>query len=267
MSLRSLKGSGCRHSTSHAQASTPKKESRHPLLTRRKTWRFPSTMLNSIFPKAPNLDRSCELRCSGLCLEQLCVLHLPRLVRLHVSVLGQPLRDLLVGVSGYLDQRRRAFLVVVRVPEGNALAQLACAPGAPDPVDVALHVTCHVEVDHVRHPLDVQPPRRHVRCNQELGLAGDKVLDSLVAVRLLLVAVDRARAHPLVPQRVGEIVDTALGVGKHDHARLFSQLQQQLPQLRVLLVVGRLNEALLDRLIGLKLALLVLAHHDLDHVG
>jgi hypothetical protein len=52
----------------------------------------------------------------------------------------------------------------------------------------------------VRHPLDVEAARSNVRGNHQRPLARHEHFQGLVALRLLLVAVDAARAQAFVPE-------------------------------------------------------------------
>ena len=63
-------------------------------------------------------------------------------------------------VLARFTQRRRALLIVVRVPERDALPRRARPPRPPDPVHVRLHVPRHVVVHHVRDALMSSPARR-----------------------------------------------------------------------------------------------------------
>mmetsp|Transcript_62952 Transcript_62952/g.130845 ORF Transcript_62952/g.130845 Transcript_62952/m.130845 type:complete len:268 (-) Transcript_62952:150-953(-) len=198
--------------------------------------------------------------------DEIGVLRLPLLARLHLLVLEQKLRDLLQCVASNLDESGCAFFVVVRVPECDALANLPRPPRPPDAVDVALDVPRHVKVDHVRHPLDVQAPRCYIRCHHEHGFSVGKVDDCLVTLVLLPVPVDRTRAHAFVPERVGQVLDAALGVCKAQHTRFLRERGEQLPQLRVLLIVRRLHKHLLDRPIRFKLPIRVPPDNHLDGI-
>src|ERR1700730_6097179 len=69
-----------------------------------------------------------------------------------------------------------------RQSEGAAFAPGAA--GAADTVDVVLGVDRHVEIEHMRHPLDVEATSRHVAGDQQTDLAFLEALQCLGALGL-----------------------------------------------------------------------------------
>ena len=53
-----------------------------------------------------------------------------------------------------------------RRQERDADAAAACAAGSPDAVRVGVAVLGRVVVDHMRDPIDVDPARRDIRCDE-----------------------------------------------------------------------------------------------------
>ena len=56
-------------------------------------------------------------------------------------------------------------------------------------------VAGRVEVDHVRDPVDVDPARGEVGCDERVDITGLKADERAVALALRLVAVDRDHFH------------------------------------------------------------------------
>mmetsp|Transcript_19460 Transcript_19460/g.67836 ORF Transcript_19460/g.67836 Transcript_19460/m.67836 type:complete len:459 (-) Transcript_19460:643-2019(-) len=146
------------------------------------------------------------------------------------SNLCQLLRHLLAGLLQQLDQRRRAL--VLRAPQREGPARLACTASAPD----AMHEVLHSSACRLLHAAevvdadegdawDVQAPSSDIRRNQYRPLAschvGAELAQHFLALPLLLVAVDGAAPHAFVRvlELLLEAVATSLGPCK-DHRAL-----------------------------------------------
>ena len=99
------------------------------------------------------------------------------------AVLG---RDRLPGQA--LDVAQQIALLRVAKRDGDARGAGACR--AADAVDIALRHVRQLEVDDVRHQVDVDAARGDVGGNQRPDLRGAKGRQRLLALRLALVAVD-----------------------------------------------------------------------------
>src|SRR4051812_38658977 len=102
-------------------------------------------------------------------------------------------RELVVQLQVAGD--RAHVLRLVAHHEGDADAGASRAAGAPDAVHVGIAILGHVELDHVRHALDVETAGRDVRGHQRVHLAALEAGQRLLALRLRLVAVHRDGAH------------------------------------------------------------------------
>ena len=90
--------------------------------------------------------------------------------------------------------------------------------GASRPVQVVLVVARGIEVDHRRDRIDMDAPRGHVGCDQCLGAAGRKRLESPGSLVLGASAVHGNRTDPQLLELLGEPVGTVAGTGEHDGA-------------------------------------------------
>src|SRR4051812_21160459 len=111
---------------------------------------------------------------------------------------------------------------LVRRYECERLANLTCAGGPPNPVDVIIRSLGHVEVDHVAQRFDVDPARGDVGGHQNLVLA---ILESGKrggALALRPVAVNSLRLDAALHQLLGESVGSVLGAREHQRLRHLS---------------------------------------------
>ena len=106
---------------------------------------------------------------------------------------------------------------VLRRDQRDRLAGQSGAAGAADAVHVVLGRMRHVEVDHLRQPLDVQPARGDVGGDQHRGLARLEVLERRLALGLRLVAVDRVGVDVVAAQLVREAVRADARAGEDQH--------------------------------------------------
>src|SRR5437868_9903933 len=89
-----------------------------------------------------------------------------------------------------LDVAQIAALIRAAESDGDAVG--AGARGAPDAVDILLGHVGQVEVDDMADAGNVDPAGGDVGCDQHRHVAGLEAGESALALRLALVAVDRA---------------------------------------------------------------------------
>ena len=92
----------------------------------------------------------------------------------------------------------------------------ADAAGAANAVHVDFGRRRQVEVDHVRHVIDVETARGDVGGHQDVGLLAPEQLHDAIALLLHHAAVQRLRAVAVRVQRVGELVDLDPRPAEHD---------------------------------------------------
>ena len=117
---------------------------------------------------------------------------------------------------GALDVAQVAALV--RAAEGDRDAVGAGARGAADAVDILLGNVGQVEVDDVADARDVDPARRDVGRDQHRHVAGLERGDRALALRLALVAVDRAGGDAGGLEHAHDLVGAVLGAAEHQRA-------------------------------------------------
>jgi hypothetical protein len=118
---------------------------------------------------------------------------------------------------------------------------------ASDAVHVRLRHVRQVEVDDVRHPVDVDPPRRDIGGHQHAQVTTLKIVERPRARPLRLVAVDRRGPHAALLEELDDPVGPVLGPTEHQRAGDRPALQQRQQQLR-LVRLGDEVQALLDLL-------------------
>ncbi len=148
-------------------------------------------------------------------------------------------RDLLLDIGLDVGQRHRIALA----READRIALGAQARGAADAVHVVLGIERQVEVEHVRHPIDMQAARGHVGGHQQFQLAGLELLQQRLALLLRHVAGQHADAVAGALQRARHALDERLGVDEH-HGACALAARQQADQQRDLLLVGRVIQLL-----------------------
>ncbi len=111
-------------------------------------------------------------------------------------------------------------------------------------MDIVLGRMRHVEIDHLRQPLDVEAARGDVGGDQHRGLAGLEIFQRDQALGLRLVAVDGVGVDVVAPQLVREAVRADARAAEDQH----------------LVELARLDE------VGEELALL-LARHGMQHMA
>ena len=119
--------------------------------------------------------------------------------------LGRQLADFDLLLGQPLDVLEEPLLARRRQRDRHAFT--ADAARAPDAVHVHLRRRRQVEVDHMRHVLDVEPARGHVGGHEDVGLLAAEQLHHAVALLLHHAAVQRLRAVAMRVERVGELVD------------------------------------------------------------
>ncbi len=150
--------------------------------------------------------------------------------------------------------------VLGRGDEGDGHARPTHPAGAPDAVHVGFRVLRHVEVDHVSHVADVQPPGGHVGRDQVREALIPKPVHDLVALSLGKVAVQPFHVVAEGLQFPRELVDVTLGAAEDDGAGAFLLIVEESRESIDLLVLGHLVEDLLGFLQGQRLR-----HHRHRH--
>merc|ERR1712066_1085863 len=88
--------------------------------------------------------------------------------------LHAPIGHILVCFLGDLDQSWGTFHIICLVPKCDRHSSGACTPCASDPMHVTFHIPCHVIIDHMRDPLDVQSTSAYISGKEEPTLARGK---------------------------------------------------------------------------------------------
>mmetsp|Transcript_15769 Transcript_15769/g.37678 ORF Transcript_15769/g.37678 Transcript_15769/m.37678 type:complete len:349 (-) Transcript_15769:826-1872(-) len=154
-----------------------------------------------------------------------------------------------------LARLHQDLLQILREPrvlgrdEGRSVPIVARAPGTADAMHVVLDLVRHVVVDHHRHIRDVDAARAHVRRHQHLLLARPERPQRRLSLRLRPVAVNRNRREALAVEELLQHVCLALRGNEHQHALPLHALRHEHvdEQVRLLLVVARVDDALHDR--------------------
>ena len=110
---------------------------------------------------------------------------------------------------------------------------------------VVFGIERHIEVEHGRHILDVQPARRHVGTHQQIDFAFFEGVERLQTFILALVAMQCGGFQAFPLQRTGQARAAQLAVYKHKgllHAALLQNLMQRV----AFVVVADAVETLLD---------------------
>src|SRR6185312_9019029 len=126
----------------------------------------------------------------------------------------------------------------------HADAVLAGTTRPTDAMDVGLMVAWRVEVDHVRDPVHVDPPRRDIGRNESIDLSGLEARQRAVALSLGLIAMDRHDLEAVRLEALDEPVGAALGA--HENHRPLAVPRELLDQRLDALLVAHLDEAVLD---------------------
>ena len=130
----------------------------------------------------------------------------------HLAAGGN--RDL--AADQFLDRAEKRHFV--GTAEGNCRARTAGTRRPADTMHIALRIVGHVVVEDVGDARDVDAARGDVGRNQVAQPAGTEGGKHPLALRLALVAVDRLRGHPRLPQDLDELVGAVLGAGKDEGA-------------------------------------------------
>src|SRR5205814_7110752 len=84
----------------------------------------------------------------------------------------------------------------VAVAKGDGASRCARAPGAANPVDVALGDVGHIEIHDEGNTLDVDSPCGDIRGHEDRRNPATEALERLLTRTLALVAVDRRDPEP-----------------------------------------------------------------------
>ncbi len=131
--------------------------------------------------------------------------------------------------------------------EGNRDPGRSGARGAADAVDILFGNFGQIEIDHVADPGNVDPARRDVGRDQHFHLAGAEHGDGPFALRLRLVAVDRARGDTGRGQLADDLVGAMLGAAEDERALDRLLLQNHRQQRRLFRLIDE-GDALFDAL-------------------
>ena len=111
-----------------------------------------------------------------------------------------------------------------RLPRSSGLQKAIAIPAAPgtrgaaDAVDILLRDVGQVEVHDMADARDVDPTRSDVGGDQHPHLAGLERGDRALALRLALVAVDRAGGDAGGFELTNDLVGAVLGSAEHQRA-------------------------------------------------
>jgi hypothetical protein len=170
---------------------------------------------------------------------------------------GGGLRDVEVGVDprrGGVRLRRvgeaQVECLVDQLPPGDVVpvderdrdTGAAGPAGAADPVHVGLLVLGALVVHDVADAGDVDATGGDVGGDQDVHLAAAKGPQSLLAGALAEVTVDGGRGEPTVDELVGNLLRGALGAAEDHHQAAVARLQHAGEQLRLVQVVGPVDE-------------------------
>ena len=127
-----------------------------------------------------------------------------------------------VQIVGVFDRQLRAdepfdrpqLRTLLRRAERNRLTRRPRPAGPADAVNVGLRLDRHVEIDDVRHVVNVNSPGRHVGRHQHVEGPLSEPLQRPLAGRLGFVAVDRGGANPAGFEFLRQLVGPAFGAGE-----------------------------------------------------
>ena len=148
--------------------------------------------------------------------------------RKNETVIAAALRDvgqrwqaarLDAGADDALDLAQPAHLA--RRDERDCLTGAPGAAGAPDAMDVGLGALRNVVVDDVRDIGDIEPARRDVGSDEDIGLTAAEAAHDAIALRLGEIAMQRLDAIATGHKRLAQLVDAHLGAAEN-HRRLRS---------------------------------------------
>ena len=145
-------------------------------------------------------------------------------------------------------------VTLARCDEQQRGARPPRAPGPSDAVHVGLGIVRDVVVQNMGDAFDVQPARRDVGGDQDVGRAVLERVDRSLADRLRNVAVDGGRREPAGTQLLGHLFGGLLGAHEDDHRLEGFDLEQARQRIH-LARPGHLHVALRDVLGGLGLRL------------
>ncbi|OIQ72098.1 hypothetical protein GALL_462810 [mine drainage metagenome] len=91
------------------------------------------------------------------------------------------------------------------------------APCAANAVHIVFTDVGDVVIDHMRQIVNVDAARRNVGCHQGTDIAALEIGQGLGAGGLTFVAMQRHGMNPVFAQKLGHIVGTEFGPGKHQH--------------------------------------------------
>ncbi|MCB9533683.1 MAG: hypothetical protein H6698_05120 [Myxococcales bacterium] len=147
---------------------------------------------------------------------------------------------------------RLEILGLFGVDQRDGDTRAARPAGATDTVDVALGLVRELEVEDVRHVVDVEAARREVGRDQHADRAAAEAVERALARILRLVPMDRRRDDAVALEVLHEPVGAVLGPREHDRP-LHRGLRQQLGDQPALVGLVDEQDALIDALDGRRL--------------
>mmetsp|Transcript_45128 Transcript_45128/g.118390 ORF Transcript_45128/g.118390 Transcript_45128/m.118390 type:complete len:308 (+) Transcript_45128:198-1121(+) len=151
---------------------------------------------------------------------------------------GEDGRDALLGFDEQVLEIQQDGLLAALVDEGRGDTRLAAAARAADSMHVVLNLLGHVEVDDVLNLGKVEALGGNVGADEHVLLAFAEHVDCVLALCLVLTAVDRDGRDALEHQVLVDIVTLRLRLAKdEDWRRRLLQALKQVDDLRLLLDV------------------------------
>ncbi|AGW41060.1 two-component system response regulator [Leifsonia xyli subsp. cynodontis DSM 46306] len=117
--------------------------------------------------------------------------------------------------GGLLDRSEKPALA--RGDEADRRPAASGAAGPADAMDIRFGVDGDVEVDDMADAVDIEPPRRHIRGDQNVELARFQLVDCALPLGLCDVAVDRRRRVATGPEPLRERLRLVLRADEDDH--------------------------------------------------
>src|SRR6185503_17979835 len=99
-------------------------------------------------------------------------------------------------------------------PEREGVAGTSGAAGTADAMDIVLGVDWHVEIEDMRHVVDIETARRDVAAHQQRDFIALEGVERLRARRLVHIAMERAGVEAVLLERFVEDVDVALAIAE-----------------------------------------------------
>ena len=82
-------------------------------------------------------------------------------------------------------------LRLFRCAEADGETTVTCTRGTPDAVDMHFRIPCQFEIHHQLKRFNIQATGRNIRCNQHACAAVSETHQSLIAIALFQIAMQR----------------------------------------------------------------------------